>query len=187
MKSGLDVSVAFEDIPLRELAGHLCKFFFVLKKKNGEHYPSQSVMSIYKGFNRIFCVVQRDRVNSTGVNEPQFLMHAHPFFGRVNKFVILAMKKNILAGANKGRRKVDFFTNEDELKILAHPLHQADSPTGVQKRFAFYACTVYVIWGSSELYNLRLVDFTLGLDEQGREILRYWLLLWITNLIELFS
>lgn len=175
VKSGLDVAVALEDIPLRELADHLCKFFFVLKKKNGEHYPSQSVMSIYKGFNRIFCAVQRDRVNSTGVNEPQFLMHAHPFFGRVNKFVILAMKKSILAVANKGRRKVDFFTDEDELKILAHPLHQADSPTGVQKLFAFYACTVYLIRGSSELYNLRLVDFTLGLDEQGKEILRYWL------------
>jgi hypothetical protein len=32
----------------------------------------------------------------------------------VNKSVILSIKKNIKAGAYKSRRKVDFFTAEDE-------------------------------------------------------------------------
>jgi hypothetical protein len=39
-----DTSVPLEEIPLKELSELLCKFFFCLKKKNGLHYPSQSVM-----------------------------------------------------------------------------------------------------------------------------------------------
>lgn len=100
-------------------------------------------------------------------------MHEHPHFGRVNKAVILAMKKSILAGANKARRKVDYFTDEDEIKILAHPNHQPTFPSGVQKRLVFFCTTVFLIRGNSELYNLRLSDFTLGTDERGREMLRY--------------
>ena len=65
LSSGLDISIALEDIPLRELADLLCKFFYVLLKKNGQHYPSQSVMSIYKGFNGIFCQVQSDNIDAT--------------------------------------------------------------------------------------------------------------------------
>jgi len=52
-----DTSVPLEEIPSREFADLLCKFFYVLLKKNGKHYPNQFVMQIYKGFNRIFCKV----------------------------------------------------------------------------------------------------------------------------------
>lgn len=61
VKLGLDVALALDDILLQELANHLYKFFFVLKKKNGHDYPSHSVMSIYKGINRIFCAVQTNK------------------------------------------------------------------------------------------------------------------------------
>lgn len=60
----LDTSVPLEEIPLKELSELLCKFFFCLKKKNGLHYPSQSVMQIYKGFNRILCSVHKYRIDS---------------------------------------------------------------------------------------------------------------------------
>ena len=184
--SGLDISIPLESLPLKELAEMLVKFFFVLKKKNGKRYPSQSVMGIYKGFNRIMCKVQSNRIDETGVNEEQFVMHSHPIFGRVNKSVILAMKKSIMAGANKERRKVDYFTNDDELKILAHPLHQATFPTGVQKRFAWYCTTVFLIRGNNELYFLRLADFTLGIDERACETLRYFFtyFFWIIHCIQ---
>lgn len=154
----------------------LCKFFYVLLKKNGSHYPSQSIMQIYKGFNRIFCQVQRERINETGINEEQFVMHSHPHFGRVNKSVVLAMKKSILAGANKARRKVDYFTDDDEIRILAHLNYQPTHPSGVQKRMVLFCTTVFLIRGNKELYNLRLCDFTLSSDERGRELLRYYIL-----------
>jgi hypothetical protein len=47
----MDLTIPFEEIPLQELAQMLYRFFYVLKKKNGEYYPNQSVMQIYKGFN----------------------------------------------------------------------------------------------------------------------------------------
>lgn len=99
-------------------------------------------------------------------------MHTHPFFGRTNKSVIMAMEKSIKAGANKARRKVDYFTDEDERRILAHPLHQPNCAYGVQKRFVLFATSVFFVRGNTKLWKLRAVDFCLGTDERGREVLR---------------
>lgn len=37
-----------------------------------------------------------------------------------------------MAGASKAKHKVDYFTEEDERRILAHPNNQATFPTGVR-------------------------------------------------------
>jgi hypothetical protein len=63
--------------------------------------------------------VHTGRINATGINEPKILLYTHPFFGRINKLVVLAMKKSIKAGANRACRKVDLLSDEDERKMLA--------------------------------------------------------------------
>jgi hypothetical protein len=78
----------------------LCKFLYKFKKKFGKHCPSQLIMQLYKGFNQIVCQVQKDCIYSTVMNEPDFIMHHHLFFGHVDKSIILAMRKNIKVGIN---------------------------------------------------------------------------------------
>ena len=79
------------------------------------------------------------------------LTHTHPFFGCTNKSVILAMEKSIKVGANKAKRKVDYFTDEDERRILAHPLHQPNCAYGVQRRFVLFATFVFFMRGNTKL------------------------------------
>jgi hypothetical protein len=123
-------------------------------------------MGIYKGFNRIFCQVQRNRIDATGHNEAVVTLHTHPYFGRMNKAVILSMKKSIAEGANNDRCKVDYMTDDDERLILSHPEHQANCAKGVQYRFVLYCVFVFFVRGNRELYNLLLKDIEVGFDER---------------------
>lgn len=58
---------------------------YVFLKKNGEQYPSQPLMCIYKGFNYIFYQVLKDRMDALCIIELQFFMHACPFLVVIRK------------------------------------------------------------------------------------------------------
>lgn len=101
--SKLDTSVPLEEIPLRELSELLCRFFYCLKNKKGKHYPSQSVMQIYKGFNRMFCGVQREWINSAR----RFVLFATSvFFVRGNTELWKLRAINFYLGTDKCEREM---------------------------------------------------------------------------------
>ena len=51
------------------------------------------------------------------------------------------MTRSIAGSANKPRRTVDYFTDNDEGRVLEHPDHQGNHPAGVQKIFVYhYVC-----------------------------------------------
>ena len=54
-------------------------------------------------------------------------MHVHAIFGKTNRIVVNAMKRSIMFGANKARRKVDYFIDEGEQKILLFKGHLPNS------------------------------------------------------------
>lgn len=163
----LDHTVEIEKIPLKTFGEELVKFFLMLCKNSGERYPTVSIMNFFMGFNRILIMEQKRRIIETGIVEPQFCIQSHPWFLGAGRAVLRAMELSRNSGVNKDRRKVDALSYEDEIKILSHPLHQANYPDGVHMRFAYYCFVVFLIRGNTKLYNLLLKDFELGTDERG--------------------
>jgi hypothetical protein len=62
----IDKSRKIEAIPLKELSELLARYFLETAKKNGQRYPTESLMNLYNGFNRILQNDQRKRMNETG-------------------------------------------------------------------------------------------------------------------------
>lgn len=83
----------------------------------------------------LYCSERSHCSNWTGVDESPFLIHLHASFGKTNKAVVNAMKRSIMVGVDKARRTIDYFTDEDECKILAFKGHLPITPTGVHKQF----------------------------------------------------
>lgn len=74
------------------------------------------------------------------------------------------MRKSIMARAKKVCRKVDYFTNAHERKMLAHPNYKPNSSFGVQKPFLyFYFLCRWEHWTVQFAFKW----FTLGNDESG--------------------
>ena len=136
-------------------------------KKNGDRYPIESLMNLYNSFQRIIQRAQKKRIQETNQMEPIFIITEHPFFMSVNRVVNEAMLMSRNAGANKGRRKVNCLTFEDEKKILNHPHHQVTSPRGLQKRIVYYCTIVFLIRGNHKMWGLKYEDFTIGTNNAG--------------------
>ena len=170
MNIATDIPV--EKIPLQELGVILSKFFFMVCKVDGSRYPTESIKNLLMSFNRIILREQKTRINLTGNEEVEFNIQRHPWFVGACRAVQKAMTKSKDLGANKPRRKVDPLTYEQEKLILAHPLHQVTSAHGIHKRMAFYCFIVFLIRGNTELWKVMVKDFTIEVDQRGREFLK---------------
>jgi hypothetical protein len=71
------------------------------------------------------------------------------------------------ARANKPHIKPKSLIYAEEASILAHPLHQLNSPKGVQKHMLFHYISKFLIFGGTECHNLPYKDFTQGINEAG--------------------
>jgi hypothetical protein len=91
----IDKSRKIEAIPLKELSELLARYFLEMAKKNGQRYPTESLMNLYNGFNCILQNDQRKRLNETGQVEPLFCITKHPFFLNVNKAINKSMELSI--------------------------------------------------------------------------------------------
>lgn len=166
---GMDTSKTIEYYwdHLKELGEILTVFFLEVAKRNGQRYPTESLMGLYNAFNRILCAEQRKRCIEHNRVEPVFEIEKHPFFLTTNRAVNESMTLSVNAGANKGRKKARGLTFEDEIKILSHPSHQVTFARGLLKRLVYYCTIIFYVRGNTEMYNLLYSDFERGVNSAG--------------------
>ena len=155
------------------LGDNLIPFFFkALLKKDGNRYPSSSIISLLNGAQRILHAHQKrvwrekdkasiDSVSPLEACEPVFNIKSNPLFMRTISCILQSMKQSIKEGANKPHRKVNIFSLEDERLMLNHTCHQLHSPQGLAKCFAYYYCRTFLICRQRELFNLKIQMFFL--------------------------
>lgn len=134
----LNLSVDWTQLPPAEIVALLVKFFERACKLSGARYPTESLMGLYRAFNRMLCRSQSLRVIATGVMEPSFSMRTCPMFAPVVTACVLAMKKSRAAGVNVKRKKAAVITLQDEAVILADVSTNPLCPRGLQRRTLYY-------------------------------------------------
>lgn len=159
-------------IPFKELLGRDCvslltNVFEQVCKKNGNLYPSQTLMGIYRAFHRILRKKQEKRVIESGKEEPVFDMRSSPLSKPVAVACVLAMERSRKAGANLPRKKASVITFADEAIILAHLSTSVSHSRGLQRRAGLFLLNRFCIRGGKELYNLLKSDFIFGADVRG--------------------
>ncbi|OAE32378.1 hypothetical protein AXG93_3017s1490 [Marchantia polymorpha subsp. ruderalis] len=105
LQNGMPTSKAIETMDIETLASQLPTFFQQVMKHNGDHYPLESLLGFYRGFTRIMRKAQEARICETRVIETPFDMRANTLFQRTGVAMLEAMRRSVLAGANKRRKK----------------------------------------------------------------------------------
>jgi hypothetical protein len=156
-----------EDLPPAVLAKGLVPFILGVRKLNGQFYPSQTLALMFRACARFIRRHQIKRCNDSLVDEAPIILQKHAFFEKARLALVKAMDRSIKAGANKPRKKSNPILWKDEHDLLADRDISLDHPHGVQKRFAWYCLSRFVVRGASELHKLEDIDFSTGEDDYG--------------------
>lgn len=132
----LDHTFEIEKTPLKTFGEEIVKFFLMLYKNYGERYPTALITIFFMGFNRILIFEQNKCIIETRIVEAQCCIQSHCWFLGAGRDVLRAMELSRNFGFNKDRYKVDALSYENEIKIISHPLHQANYIDGVHVQFA---------------------------------------------------
>jgi hypothetical protein len=142
----------------------LPRFFKCLLKKDGSRYPSGLINNLLNACQRLLRSYQRSRVPAlleAGLPILSRLnIRTNPLFSRTIDCFEAAMRKSVKEQGNQPRRKVDIFTIEEEMRILSHPEHSIHLSTGLQKRWAYYCCSEFIVRGQGELHKLEVGQFS---------------------------
>jgi hypothetical protein len=170
-KLGWDMSVPLGDLPFKDLDVLLSNLFARLRKKNGELYPSETIMNMVGGYNRILVAASELRyLEARGdLLKANFNIKKHLEFPKTKLVIRAAVKKSAREGKNKKRHKVSTLTIAMEKAILSDIDHQINSSTGCQKRLAFYIMCRLGIRGGTELHSMLRTDLKIKKDDQDKE------------------
>ncbi|BBN10527.1 hypothetical protein MPTK1_5g04240 [Marchantia polymorpha subsp. ruderalis] len=170
LQNGMPTSKAIETMDIETLASQLPTFFQQVMKHNGDHYPLESLLGFYRGFTRIMRKAQEARICETRVIETPFDMRANTLFQRTGVAMLEAMRRSVLAGANKRRKKPSVVSWVSEQALLTDKDHQASHPYGCFRRWTYYCISRFQIRGGKELYNVMDCDFHETRDKDGDHI-----------------
>lgn len=157
----------FDKMQPADCVALLVKFFKQVCKRDGNRYPTQSLMGLYRAFNRILRKAQEQRIVATGIVEPPFKMRESVVFKPVATACVLAMKRSRDSGANLKRKKAAVITVADECVILADACTNPLCPRGLQRRAIYFLLCRFGIRGGDELYRLNPADFSFGSNGSG--------------------
>jgi hypothetical protein len=142
----------------------LPRFFKCLLKKNSSRYPSSSINNLLNACKRILRSHQHSQVLellAAGLLVlPRLNIRTNLIFACTIDCFEGAMRKSVKEQGNLPRRKVDIFTIEDERRILAHLEHSIYNNFGLQKRWAFFCCSEFIVRGQGELHKLEIGQFS---------------------------
>jgi hypothetical protein len=154
---------------LPEFAESLVKFFCMVKKRNGDLFPSDSLKAMFRAFARILQFHYKRLAVLGSYNGPIVDASKDALFEKARLACIEAMKHSLAHGANQKKRKR---TIEDhclpEEEILQHPDNEPSTPQGLSRRICYYAIHKFNINGDMELYNTTDVEFQRILNEEGK-------------------
>lgn len=166
--------IDIEELPLPEFAESLVKFFCMVKKRNGDLFPSDSLKAMFRAFGRILQFHYKRLAVLGSYNGPIVDASKDALFEKARLACIEAMKHSLAHGANQKKRKR---TIEDhclpEEEILQHPDNQPSTPQGLSRRICYYAIHKFNINGDMELYNTTDVEFQRILNEEGKVFWQY--------------
>lgn len=166
--------IDIEELPLPEFAESLVKFFCMVKKRNGDLFPSDSLKAMFRAFTRILQLHYKRLAVLGSYNDPIVDASKDALFEKARLACIEAMKHSLAHGANQKKRKR---TVEDhclpEEQILQHPDNQPSTPQGLSRRICYYAIHKFNINGDMELYNTTDVEFQRILNEEGKVFWQY--------------
>jgi hypothetical protein len=162
---GLNTTVSIVELPLKDYADLLTRFFLCLYKDSGKRYPSGSIGNMYDSFRRIITKHQAKVMKMVKRKEPLIRISDHHFFFQTNSIVVKAMEMSHDTRANKPRMKPKCLTFSEEALILKHHSTQLNCPKGLLKLMLYYYVTIFVIQGNKECCNLRYKDFTIRVNQ----------------------
>ncbi|XP_057857544.2 uncharacterized protein LOC131066721 isoform X3 [Cryptomeria japonica] len=160
--------IEIEELPLPEFAESLVKFFCMVKKRNGDLFPSESLKAMFRAFARILQFHHKRLAVLGSYNGPIVDASKDALFEKARLACIEAMKHSLANGANQNKRRR---TDEDrclsEEEILQHQDNQPSTPQGLSRRICYYVIHKFNIYGDMELYNTTDVEFQRVLNEKG--------------------
>lgn len=165
--------IDIEELPLPEFAESLVKFFCMVKKRNGDLFPSDSLKAMFRAFTRILQLHYKRLAVLGSYNDPIVDASKDALFEKARLACIEAMKHSLAHGANQKRKRTveDHCLPEEE--ILQHPDNQSSTPQGLSRRICYYAIHKFNINGDMELYNTTDVEFQRILNEEGKVFWQY--------------
>lgn len=165
--------IDIEELPLPEFAESLVKFFCMVKKRNGDLFPSDSLKAMFRAFTRILQLHYKRLAVLGSYNDPIVDASKDALFEKARLACIEAMKHSLAHGANQKRKRTveDHCLPEEE--ILQHPDNQSSTPQGLSRRICYYAIHKFNIIGDMELYNTTDVEFQRILNEEGKVFWQY--------------
>ncbi|KAH9311496.1 hypothetical protein KI387_026531, partial [Taxus chinensis] len=162
-----------EELPLPELAESLVKFFCMVKKRNGDLFPSESLKAMFRAFVRILQFHYKRLAILGSYNGPIVDASKDALFEKARLACIEAMKHSLANGANQKKRRTDEDHCLSEEEILQHQDSQSSTPQGLSKRLCYYVIHKFNIYGDMELYNTTDVEFQRILNENGEVFWQY--------------
>lgn len=163
-----------EELPLPEFAESLVKFFCMVKKRNGDLFPSESLKAMYRGYVRIIQSHYKKLCMQGSYNGPIVDAGKDLVFEKARISCVEAMKHSLLQGANESkRRKADDVMVSLSQDILSCPENQATTPKGLCRRLCYYAIHKFGINGNMELYDTTDFEFQRIISDQGDALWEY--------------
>lgn len=163
-----------EDLPLSEFAESLVKFFCMVKKRNGDLFPSESLKAMYRGYVRILQSHYKQLAMEGNYNRPIVDAGKDLVFEKARIACIEAMKHSLLQGPSRSRKKLaDSGMVDFSHDILMSDENQVTTPKGLCRRLCYYAIHKFGIDGHMELYDTTDIEFERTVTDQGNVFWNY--------------
>lgn len=163
-----------EEISLPDFSESLVKFFCMVKKRNGDLFPSESLKAMYRGFVRIIQSHYKKLSIQGSYNGPVIDAGKDLLFEKARLSCLEAMKHSLLQGASANkRRKVDEVLPVLSEDILACVDNHITTPKGLCRRLCYHAIHKFGINGNMELYDTADVEFRRIVTDQGDIVWEY--------------
>ncbi|KAI5062123.1 hypothetical protein GOP47_0022662 [Adiantum capillus-veneris] len=163
-----------EEIPLPEFAESLVKFFCMVKKRNGDLFPSESLKAMYRAYVRILQANYK-KLRMEGSYSGAIVDAAKDtIFEKARIACVEAMKHSLLHGANTSKkRKTGILATNILHDMLLLDENQVATPSGLCRRLCYYCIHKFGIDDHMELYDTTDIEFERMVSDQGTAIWNY--------------